>query len=181
MDNKGIVNKQRIRRRFRVRNAVRGTADRPRLCVQRTLKHFGCQVINDEAGRTLVSATTRDKDVQHNIILSILIDHGAIGLVLFLMMVGKWCHTSWQIWTYRLAPREAKYIVLIAAGFGIGYIANGMFQDVLIIPIVGSLLFFQAGLLRGIKANLAGQHKLLIENNAFSNTQVTPPQLVLQP
>lgn len=122
-----------------------------------------------------------DKYVQHNIILSILIDHGAIGLVLFLMMVGKWCHTSWQIWTYRLAPREAKYIVLIAAGFGIGYIANGMFQDVLIIPIVGSLLFFQAGLLRGIKANLAGQHKLLIENNAFSNTQVTPPQLVLQP
>lgn len=67
MDNKEIVNNQRIRRRFRVRNAVRGTADRPRLCVQRTLKHFGCQVINDEAGRTLVSATTRDKDVRTKI------------------------------------------------------------------------------------------------------------------
>jgi len=67
VDNREIVNKQRIRRRFRVRKSIRGTADRPRLCVQRTLKHFGCQVINDEAGRTLVSATTRDKDVRGKI------------------------------------------------------------------------------------------------------------------
>ncbi len=67
MDNREIVNKQRIRRRFRVRKSIRGTADRPRLCVQRTLKHFGCQVINDEAGRTLVAATTRDKDVRGKI------------------------------------------------------------------------------------------------------------------
>ncbi len=67
MDNRDIVNNQRIRRRFRVRKTIRGTADRPRLCVERTLKHFGCQVINDEAGRTLVSATTRDKDVRGKI------------------------------------------------------------------------------------------------------------------
>lgn len=67
MDNREIVNKQRIRRRFRVRKSIRGTADRPRLCVQRTLKHFGCQVINDEAGRTLVAATTRDKEVRGKI------------------------------------------------------------------------------------------------------------------
>ena len=61
MDNRNIVNGQRIRRKFRVRNAVRGTSDRPRLSVQRSLKHFGCQVIDDDAGKTLVSATTRDK------------------------------------------------------------------------------------------------------------------------
>ena len=67
MDNRDIVNNQRIRRRFRVRKTIRGTADRPRLCVERTLKHFGCQVINDEAGRTLVSATTRDKEVRGKI------------------------------------------------------------------------------------------------------------------
>jgi large subunit ribosomal protein L18 len=67
VDNRDIVNNQRIRRRFRVRKTIRGTADRPRLCVERTLKHFGCQVINDEAGRTLVSATTRDKDVRGKI------------------------------------------------------------------------------------------------------------------
>ena len=55
---KKIINKQRIRRRFRVRNKVRGNAEQPRLCVQRTLKHFSCQLIDDEAGKTLASAST---------------------------------------------------------------------------------------------------------------------------
>lgn len=58
---KKIVNNQRIRRAFRVRNKVRGTAERPRLSVQRTLKHFSCQLIDDESGRTLASASTIDK------------------------------------------------------------------------------------------------------------------------
>lgn len=57
-----IVNKQRQRRQFRVRNKVRGTAERPRLCVQRTLKHFSCQAIDDESGRTLFSASTLGSD-----------------------------------------------------------------------------------------------------------------------
>jgi O-antigen ligase len=122
-----------------------------------------------------------DKYVQHNIILSILIDHGAIGLVLFLMMVGKWCHTAWEIWRYRLATREAKYLVIIAAGFSIGYVTNGMFQDVIIIPVVGSLLFFLAGMLRGVKANLAGQHQMLVENVALSSGSTPKPQLAMQP
>ena len=57
---KKILNNQRKRRRFRVRNKVRGTAERPRLCVNRTLKHFSCQLIDDEAGRTITCASTRD-------------------------------------------------------------------------------------------------------------------------
>ncbi|RMF45106.1 MAG: 50S ribosomal protein L18 [Planctomycetota bacterium] len=60
---KKIINNQRRRRKFRVRNKVRGTADRPRLCVHRTLKHFSCQVIDDSQGRTLVAASTQDKSL----------------------------------------------------------------------------------------------------------------------
>jgi large subunit ribosomal protein L18 len=59
---KKIINKQRQRRQFRVRKKVRGTAERPRLCVQRSLKHFSCQVIDDQSGRTLFSASTCSKD-----------------------------------------------------------------------------------------------------------------------
>ena len=44
-----------------MRNRVRGTADRPRLSVHRSLKQISCQVIDDIAGKTLVSASTRDK------------------------------------------------------------------------------------------------------------------------
>jgi large subunit ribosomal protein L18 len=52
--------RQRSRRRFRVRRALRGTAERPRLSVFRTHKHIYAQIIDDAAGRTLVSASTVD-------------------------------------------------------------------------------------------------------------------------
>jgi large subunit ribosomal protein L18 len=62
-----IVNQRRERRRFHVRNRVRGTADRPRLCVDRSLKHIRCQVIDDMAGKTLVSVSTLDKDLRDSL------------------------------------------------------------------------------------------------------------------
>lgn len=55
---------QRLRRRFRVSKRVRGTPDRPRLCIFRTLKHMYAQVIDDQAGKTLVAASTVDKDLR---------------------------------------------------------------------------------------------------------------------
>ncbi|MEL7496204.1 MAG: 50S ribosomal protein L18 [Planctomycetota bacterium] len=56
-----IVNKQRWRRTNRVRKKIRGTADIPRLSIRRSNKHLYCQLIDDEAGRTIASASTRDK------------------------------------------------------------------------------------------------------------------------
>ncbi len=64
MDKNKKIQKQRKRRRNHVRNKARGTAERPRLCVQRSLNHFGCQVVDDLAGKTIVSVSTRDKDVR---------------------------------------------------------------------------------------------------------------------
>jgi large subunit ribosomal protein L18 len=61
MDKNKKLRKQRARRRHHVRNVLRGSATRPRLCVQRSLKHFAAQLIDDESGRTLASASTRDK------------------------------------------------------------------------------------------------------------------------
>jgi len=52
--------RQRIK--YRIRRKVFGTAERPRLCVYRSLKHIYAQVVDDAAGRTLVSASSLDKD-----------------------------------------------------------------------------------------------------------------------
>ncbi len=53
------TNQQRIHRRIRKR--VSGTAERPRLCVHFSGKHVYAQVVDDDAGRTLVSAGTTEE------------------------------------------------------------------------------------------------------------------------
>ena len=62
MNHEKYVQRQRLRRRRHVRRRIRGTADRPRLTVFRSHKHLYCQVVDDDLGKTLVSASTRDKD-----------------------------------------------------------------------------------------------------------------------
>ncbi|MEZ6095491.1 MAG: 50S ribosomal protein L18 [Pirellulaceae bacterium] len=62
-----MVSGQRSRRRYRVRNHLRGVSERPRLSVYRTSSHFYCQIIDDLAGKTLASASTRDKDLRDKV------------------------------------------------------------------------------------------------------------------
>ena len=52
----------RIIRHRRVRKKIHGTALRPRLAVFRSNKHLALQLIDDEAGRTVVSASTAEAD-----------------------------------------------------------------------------------------------------------------------
>ncbi len=54
----------RLRRHARVRKNLAGTADRPRLSVFRSLSEIYAQVIDDQAGRTLVSASSVDRELR---------------------------------------------------------------------------------------------------------------------
>ena len=54
----------REKKHLRVRNRFSGTPDRPRLSVYRSNNHIYAQVIDDEAGKTVVSAGTVEKDVR---------------------------------------------------------------------------------------------------------------------
>lgn len=56
-------NEERKVRHARVRKHISGTAARPRLCVYKSLKSIYAQVIDDERGATIVSASTLDKDL----------------------------------------------------------------------------------------------------------------------
>ena len=57
----------RIRRHERVRKTVSGTPDRPRMSVFRSLAEIYAQVIDDEAGATLTSASTVDHELREKI------------------------------------------------------------------------------------------------------------------
>lgn len=48
----------------RIRKKVRGSADRPRLAVFRSLNHIYAQVIDDDSGKTLATASTAEKDLK---------------------------------------------------------------------------------------------------------------------
>lgn len=54
----------RLRRHQRVRKRVNGTSEQPRLNVYRSLMEIYAQVINDELGHTLVSASTIDHELR---------------------------------------------------------------------------------------------------------------------
>lgn len=54
----------RNRRHLRVRKRINGTTERPRLVVTRSLRHMVVQVVDDERGHTLASASTMEADLR---------------------------------------------------------------------------------------------------------------------
>ena len=55
-------NERRERRKKSIRNKISGTAETPRLTIFKSLNHIYVQVIDDEKGNTLCSASTKDKE-----------------------------------------------------------------------------------------------------------------------
>ncbi|HHX80408.1 MAG TPA: 50S ribosomal protein L18 [Acholeplasmataceae bacterium] len=64
MINKKSRNDARILRHLRIRQKIQGTSSKPRLSVFRSNSHIYAQVIDDEKGITLVSASSIDKELK---------------------------------------------------------------------------------------------------------------------
>lgn len=64
MDRSKQRREARARVHTRVRRKVRGTAERPRLAVFKSLQHIYAQAIDDENGRTLATASTLDEGLK---------------------------------------------------------------------------------------------------------------------
>ena len=60
------LSREAHRRRIhvRMRKRIAGTSERPRLCVHRSTRHIRAQVIDDNTARTIVSASSLDKEVR---------------------------------------------------------------------------------------------------------------------
>ncbi len=66
MSMKSLTKKDRLRRKrsFRVRKRLNGTAECPRLCVNKTNQNVFVQMIDDVEGKTLASASTISRDLR---------------------------------------------------------------------------------------------------------------------
>ena len=61
------IDKNEVRQARHKRLGVKGTAERPRLCVYRSTCHIYAQIIDDAAGNTLAAASTMEKDIKQEI------------------------------------------------------------------------------------------------------------------
>ncbi len=57
-------NKERTKRHLRIRKRIHGTAERPRMCVYRSLKHIYIQIVDDVEGQTIVAASSLDGELK---------------------------------------------------------------------------------------------------------------------
>ena len=82
--------------------------------------------------------------IQHNVFLSILVDLGLVGFLLFMGLLGSLLLVGWHLACQYQKPevRHVGLLVLCALGT---YAVNGMFHDVTIIPMMHMFLFFAAG------------------------------------
>ncbi len=64
MVNKESRQEVRVKKHMKIRNRFSGTTERPRLAVFRSNNHMYAQIIDDTVGKTLVAASTLEKDVK---------------------------------------------------------------------------------------------------------------------
>jgi large subunit ribosomal protein L18 len=57
--------RKRLKRKIHIRKRIAGTAERPRMTVTRSNRRLSVQIIDDLKGRTLVSASTLEKDLRN--------------------------------------------------------------------------------------------------------------------
>lgn len=57
----------RIARHQRLRKKIKGTSVKPRLAVHRSLKNIFCSIIDDTAGKTLLTVSTLDKEMKKQV------------------------------------------------------------------------------------------------------------------
>ncbi len=95
--------------------------------------------------------------VQHNIFLALLVENGLISLIPFVVLLGIWSYWAIRIWWAPALPMEQRQLAMVFAGTLVAYLANGLFQDVMIIPMIHCYLFFLAGCVRNAAHRLQGR------------------------
>jgi O-antigen ligase len=111
--------------------------------------------------------------IQHNIFLSILVDCGLVGLTFYSVLLGYWSWRAWSIYRDRRLSNERREFGFCTIALLLGYVINGMFQDVTVMPMIHMYLFFITGVLEACR----WQHPLGSPMSLIPVEFVTPRDL----
>jgi O-antigen ligase len=92
--------------------------------------------------------------VQHNVVLSLLTETGMIGSGLFVLLMLFWFQSGWITWSHGQAPFLYRQQGLVMMSVLAVYLVIGMFQDLTIAWMANQLIFFLAGVSRGLRDHL---------------------------
>ncbi len=98
--------------------------------------------------------------MQHNVFLNYLTETGLIGLALLIALLISFTYHCWQLWISKNLPLEQRQFGLMGLAFVGGFLVNGMFHDISIIPHVMALFY----LFLGITENLCSTKQLQIQS-----------------
>jgi len=90
--------------------------------------------------------------VQHNVVLGLLAETGAVGAGLYLALMVLWFRSAWMLWRRPPRPLPARQFGLVMLASLAAFLAIGMFQDLTIMVMVNMLMFFLVGTLRSLVA-----------------------------
>jgi O-antigen ligase len=88
--------------------------------------------------------------VQHNVFLALLAETGLVGMCLFTLLLTLWTRDAWRLYHSNAPPWARQHGLLFLAMLG-SYLANAMFHDLAIIPMVNMFVFFLAGTVAGLR------------------------------
>jgi len=84
---------------------------------------------------------------QHNILLSSLVDTGLIGLTIFAWLLTWLTRSAWRLGNHERVDPLYRMVGLGMIGSMAGYFLGGMFQDVVVMPMIQMYLMFLSGVL----------------------------------
>ncbi len=84
---------------------------------------------------------------QHNVVLSLQGETGIVGMAFYVGLLVSWCVYALRLWRQRTIPLEYRQVGLVFLCLFSAYFANGMFQDLTIMPMVHTFVAFFAGIM----------------------------------
>ncbi|MEM6364507.1 MAG: O-antigen ligase family protein [Planctomycetota bacterium] len=120
--------------------------------------------------------------MQHNVITSIAVDTGLVGVVLLLIWMVSIALVGWRLMANAAGDIETRCLGMMTVACVTGYLVNGMFHDVSVMPMINSVLFYCGALATNMNVSgLADAKTRSVVRATPLGDRRRPPSVALSP